>query len=231
MQLLKSLVIIISFSPLFIKAQVTNQRLFDTTGFLPDHYPQRIAVFEKEPITSNRIIMLGNSITEMGNWKKMMNDSTVINRGIGGDVSFGVLKRLDDIIKRQPSKIFLLIGINDIGRDIPDTVIAENIRKIVMLLNAGTPSTKIYVQSILPVNPDVTGFPQHYDKQQHILNTNRMIMHIAKQLNVPYVNIHDLFTDAKGRLDTKYTSDGLHLNPMANGYEIWIAFLRKLGYL
>jgi len=60
-----------------------------------------------------------------------LNDSTVINRGIGGDITFDVLQRLDDVIKRKPSKLFILIGINDIGKDIPDAVIADNYRKII----------------------------------------------------------------------------------------------------
>mgnify|MGYP001556411152 FL=1 len=108
--------------PAFCLSQVTNQRLFDTTGFMVDHYTQRKAMFENQPVVPGRIIFLGNSITEMGKWKDLLNDSTVLNRGIGGDVTFGVLSRLDDVIRRKPSKVFLLIGINDIGKDIPDAV-------------------------------------------------------------------------------------------------------------
>lgn len=129
MKTLKSLLFICLLLPVLSYSQVTNERLFDTVGFIPEHYSQRIAVFEKEPLETGHIIFLGNSITEMGNWKQLMNDTTVLNRGISGDITFGVLKRLDDVIKKQPSKLFLLIGINDIGKDIPDAVIADNIRK------------------------------------------------------------------------------------------------------
>ena len=219
--------------PLISVAQtkVTNQRVFDTIGFLPEYYPQRVAVFEKEPVVTGRIIFLGNSITQLGDWKKLLNDTTVINRGIAGDITFGVLKRLTDVTRRQPSKIFLLIGINDIGKDIPDAVIADNIRKIIVRIQAESPSTKIYVQSILPLNPGVPNFPQHYDKQEHVLNTNKLIQKIAEETRCPYINIHDLFTDQQGRLDVKYTTDGLHLNPGGEGYGKWVTFLRKQGYL
>ena len=219
--------------PLFSFAQtkVTNQRLSDTVGFIPEYYPQRVAVFEKEPVVSGRIMFLGNSITQLGDWKKLLNDTTVINRGIAGDITFGVLKRLDDVIRRQPSKLFLLIGINDIGRDIPDAVIADNIRKIIVRVQAESPSTKIYVQSILPVNPDALNFPQHYDKQEHVLNTNKLVKKIAEDTHCAYVNIHDLFMDQQGRLDAKYTGDGLHLNPGGEGYGKWVTFLHKEGHL
>lgn len=215
----------------YTQTSVTNQRVFDTIGFLPEYYPQRVAIFEKEPVVTGRIIFLGNSITQLGNWKKLLNDSTAINRGIGGDITFGVLKRLDDVIKRQPSKLFLLIGINDIGKDIPDAVIADNIRKIIVRIQVESPSTKIYVQSILPVNPDVPNFPQHYDKQEHVLSTNKLIKKAAEDAHCTYINIHDLFTDNQGRLDAKYTADGLHLTGTGGGYEKWVAYLREQGYL
>ena len=233
MKLQRSALIICILLPLigFTQTKVTNQRLSDTIGFIPEYYPQRVAIFEKEPVVPGRIIFLGNSITQIGDWKKLLNDSTVINRGIAGDVTFGVLKRLDDVTKRQPSKLFLLIGINDIGKDIPDAVIADNIHKIIARIQTESSSTKIYVQSILPVNPDVPNFPQHYDKQVHVLNTNKLIKEIAENTHCTYVNIHDLFTDEQGKLDAKYTADGLHLAPAGSGYEKWVAYLRKQGYL
>jgi lysophospholipase L1-like esterase len=233
MKLQKSVLIICILLPLIgiSQANISNQKLFDTTGFVPELYPQRVAIFEKEPLIRGRIIFLGNSITQMGDWKKLLNDSTVINRGIAGDITFGVLKRLDDVILRQPSKLFLLIGINDIGKDIPDMVIADNIRKIIERVQAASPSTKIYVQSILPVNPDVQNFPQHYDKQEHVLNTNKLIEKVAENAHCTYVNIHDLFMDKQGKLDAKYTFDGLHIKPSGDGYENWVAYLRKQGYL
>ena len=215
----------------YTQTKVTNQRLSDTIGFIPEYYPQRVAMFEKEPVVRGRIIFLGNSITQIGDWKKLLNDSTVINRGIAGDVTFGVLNRLDDVTRRQPSKLFLLIGINDIGKDIPDAVIADNIRKIIGRVQAESPSTKIYVQSILPVNPDIPNFPQHYDKQEHVSNTNKLMKKVAIDTHCTYVNIHDLFTDKEERLDEKYTADGLHLTPAGGGYQKWVDYLRKQGYL
>ncbi|HVX52527.1 MAG TPA: GDSL-type esterase/lipase family protein [Chitinophagaceae bacterium] len=211
------------------EGQVTNQRLFDTIGFIPEHYGPRIEKFKAEPIVPGRIIFLGNSITEMGNWAKLTNDSTAINRGIGGDITFGVLKRLDDVVARKPSKVFLLIGINDIGKDIPDTVITDNIRKIVMIINQGSPATKVYVQSVLPVNPDFKNFPQHYDKEEHVLHVNAILPKVIAQVNCTFVNIFPLFLDGQQRLDANLSIDGLHLN--TKGYIIWIDYLKKKGYL
>jgi lysophospholipase L1-like esterase len=216
--------------PLVTQAQsVTNQNLFDTVPFIPEHTPQRLAQFAKEPIVPGGIIFLGNSITEMGDWKKVLNDSTVINRGIGGDITYGVLRRLRDITDRNPSKVFILLGINDIGKDIPDVVIADNYLKIVREIHDKCPKTEIYVQSVLPVNPGLPRFPQHYDKQEHILALNKLLASHAKEGNYTYIDIFHLFADAGGRLDSQYTYEGLHLRPPA--YTIWVDYLKKQGYL
>jgi len=188
-----------------------------------------VAIFEKEPVVPGRIIFLGNSITQIGDWKKLLNDSTVINRGIAGDVTFGVLKRLDDVTRRQPSKLFLLIGINDIGKDIPDAVIADNIRKIITRIHNESPSTTIYLQSILPVNPDIKGFPQHYDKNEHVISTNILLKKVADDTHVQFVDTYTFFCDENKKLKKEFTIEGLHIN--LQGYEAWVAFLKDKHWL
>jgi lysophospholipase L1-like esterase len=226
---MKYLLIILLF-PFAVQAQiVTNQNLFDTIPFIPEHTPQRLAQFAKEPIVPGRVIFLGNSITEMGNWKKVLNDTTVINRGIGGDISYGVLKRLKDITDRNPSKVFILLGINDIGKDIPEVVTADNYLKIVREIHSKCPQTKIYVQSVLPVNPTMPHFPQHYDKEEHVLVLNKLLKANATAGNYTYVDIFHLFVDADGRLQSPLSYEGLHLKPPA--YDIWVDYLKKQGYL
>jgi lysophospholipase L1-like esterase len=227
MKIMKYLLLVLLF-PLVVQAQ-TNQHLYDTIPFVPEHTPARLAQFAKQPIVTGRTIFLGNSITEMGNWKKATGDTTVLNRGIAGDITFGVLKRLKDITDRQPSKVFLLIGINDIGKDIPDSVIAGNDLKIVKEIHAKCPQTQIYVQSILPVNSTIHNFPQHYDKEEHVLAVNKLLQANAAAGNYNFVDIFHLFVDADGRLKSEYTYEGLHLRPPA--YDIWVAYLKKMGYL
>ena len=209
----------------------TNQNLFDTIPFIPDHGQKRMAIFQSEPRVPGRIVFLGNSITEGGDWKKLTGDTTVINRGIGGDITFGLLKRLDEVLTLKPSKIFLLIGINDIGKDIPPAVIAENIKKIIRRIQTESPATKIILQNLLPVNPTIERFPQHYDKQQKIVETNKLLFPVAKETNVLLVDLNKLFRDKKGNLQGKYTNDGLHLNPGGEGYTIWVNHLKQKGFL
>jgi lysophospholipase L1-like esterase len=197
--------------------------------FISEQAPQRLAKFASEPIIPGRIIFLGDSITEMGDWKKILNDNTVINRGICGDITYGVLRRLKDITNRNPSKVFILVGINDLGKNIPGVLILDNYLKTVREIHDKCPKTVIYVQSVLPVNPGLPYFPQHYDKQEQILALNQLLAVYAKEENYTYIDIFHLFADSEGRLGSQYTYEGLHLKQSA--YPIWADYLRKQGYL
>ena len=224
------LTIVMGFVFLAVNAQpVTHQRVFDTIPFIPDHHQNRLEIFENEPMEYGQIIFLGNSITEGGNWKDLTGLPNALNRGIGGDITYGVLQRLDDIIERKPLKVFLLIGINDIGKDIPPPVIAENIKNIVVRIKTELPEVKIIIQSILPVNPEYPGFPQHYDKEYQVLIANQLIEKTAMEEGVVYINLYPYFLDHRQRLREDLTTDGLHLNQ--KGYLTWVDLLRKADLL
>lgn len=199
---------------------------YDTIPYILDHHRARLAIFEKEPIETGKIMFVGNSITEGGNWKKLLQDSTIINRGIGGDITFGLLRRLDDIIKRKPASIFLMIGINDISKNIPDAVILENIFTIVSRLKSALPKTKLMVQSILPTNNSFkTELPQHFNKDDHVMTINAQLSRYSERFGFTYIDLFNHFQGKDGMLDARYTYDGLHLNNA--GYEHWASFLKK----
>lgn len=203
-----------------------QEKTYDTLPNLPEHYLKRVALFEKEPIVKGKIMMVGNSITEGGDWKKLLNDSSVINRGISGDVTFGVLNRIEDIISRQPSKIFLLIGINDLSRNTPDEVIIENLFTIVKKIKSGSPTTKIFVQSILPTNDSFKNLMKEFSgKGSHIALINTQLARYAEQMKYNFIDLHTKFLGKDGNMDAKYVTDGLHLNEL--GYQQWVSILRS----
>jgi lysophospholipase L1-like esterase len=222
---------LVVFVPALARAQSlpTNQRLYDTTTSMPEVRASRLAKFAAEPVVTGRVIFLGNSITQGGDWAKLTGDSTVVNRGIGADVTFGLRTRLDDVTRRKPSRLFILIGINDISKDIPDAVIAAEYRMLIDSVRAQSPQTKIFVQSILPLNPTVQNFPQHYDKQPRVVAVNRLLQRMARERHATYIDLWPIFIDKQNHLDATLTGDGLHLNEA--GYVRWVAFLKQKGYL
>lgn len=201
------------------------QALYDSLPYLPELNAKRTAVFRAEKVRSGCIIFLGNSITEGGNWRALLNDSSVLNRGISGDITFGILKRLDEVTRHHPSKVFLLIGINDLSKNIPNSVIIQNIFNIVGQIRAQSPKTQVYVQSLLPLNSGHKKFPAGYSKQAQVMEINAQLEKYAEALKYTFVNLYPAFLDDHMALNVLYTYDGLHLNKA--GYAHWLACLKK----
>lgn len=199
------------------------------SSYRPGAFQQKIAQFKSYANASSDIVFLGNSITAGTDWNELLQLPQARNRGISGDITFGVLERLDEVIEGHPAKVFILIGINDISRNIPDSIISQNHRKIVQRIKKGSPHTKIYLQTLLPVNNTFTKFPNHYNKDQHIKAVNDELKNIATQEHVLLVDLHPAFMDKEGKLNATLTEDGLHLNP--KGYKVWADVLQKGKYL
>ena len=149
-----------------------KQPLYPDTLF-STYYHQRVSLFRAMPQTKEDIIFLGNSITDGGEWSEQFADLRIKNRGISGDITIGVLNRLDEIYTRQPEKVFLLIGTNDLARNIPPDSVAGNIFRIAALVKKHSPKTTLYVQSIFPVNEKFGKFSGHTSKRQQIDAVNK----------------------------------------------------------
>jgi len=162
---------------------------------------------------------VGNSITDVGEWSELFSDNHIKNRGISGDINAGVLNRIDEISDRKPSKVFLLIGINDLSRNISTDSIFKNITKIASYLKQESPSTKLYVQSILPVNDFYKKFESHTRKEEQIKQLNTDLKQNATTYHYTYIDLHSSFCDEDGKLIKEFTNDGLHLK--GDGYLKW----------
>lgn len=208
-----------------LNAQTTK---WDST-FRPNNYELKVELFKSFNDSKKDIIFLGNSITAGTDWMELLGRTDVRNRGISGDITFGVLERLDEITKGKPAKVFILIGINDISRNIPDSVILCNYQKIIQRIKKESPSTKIYFHTLMPVNNQFTQFKNHYNKDEHILFINQELKTLTKKEKITLIDLYPHFLDADKRLDKRYTADGLHLN--AAGYKVWADVLKKGKYL
>jgi lysophospholipase L1-like esterase len=181
------------------------------------YYQARKNLFAGLPNRSSEIILLGDSLTDRGEWVELLENPKAIDRGISGDTTEGVLKRIAEVIESKPEKIFLLIGINDIlneGRD--NNTIIDNYRAILKIFQQQIPATKVYIQSVLPINNISFGVP--IDSQQ-IIELNQQIRSLATEFNYVYVDLYRHFADTEGQLITEYTGDGIHLT--AAGYLLW----------
>ncbi|MBN1901627.1 hypothetical protein JW926_09925 [Candidatus Sumerlaeota bacterium] len=186
-----------------------------------DHYYNRVDVFKNENAELKNVILLGDSLTEGFDVKKYFPERRVLNRGIVADHvglgERGVLKRLDSsVFDCNPSHVFLLIGVNDLGDDnSPEAIdkIAAGYREICNAILEKAPGVKLCLQSCLPTGK------KYVRLNDSIIELNKRIRKISEELNLPYIDLHSLLKDGKGELKEEYSPEGLHLKPAA--YQEW----------
>ena len=147
----------------------------------------------------------------------MGRDFPLVNRGIAGTDSVWLLEHLkEQVLDLEPSKLVLLIGINDIGRGYPIRDIVTRISDIIMTVRQESLFTEVYLLSVFPVSEE-----SQYASKVKIRN-NTTVRELNQQLavlpGVTYVDLFDYLTDDMGQLNDNYTTDGLHLS--SQGYQV-----------
>lgn len=186
-------------------------------------YYQRASLFEVLPVEENDIVFVGNSLTHGCEWHELFGMSNIKNRGINGDVVQGVYERIDPVLNGHPKKIFLLTGVNDVSHHLTADSIATALGNLIDYIREKTPQTRLYVQSLLPINNSFKRYKNIFGKEDVIRDINTKLAAMADEKGFVWINSYPIFADENGNLDARYTNDGLHL--MGNGYLHWKEFL------
>ncbi|MGL4993794.1 MAG: GDSL-type esterase/lipase family protein [Bacteroidales bacterium] len=189
------------------------------------YWHQRASLFEELPINKKDIVFVGNSITDGGEWFELLSNSKVKNRGISGDRTVGVYDRLESIVSGRPKKLFLMIGVNDLAHGTSVDTIASNIAKIIESTSIRSPKTKIYLQSVLPMTDEKKMFGSHTARANDVVRLNAKLNSLAQDRGITYIDLYSQFiNDETGKLDLKYSNDGLHL--LGAGYKLWAEIVK-----
>jgi lysophospholipase L1-like esterase len=183
--------------------------------------PFRESIFNAAPIDYGKIYFVGDSDTEAFELNEFLQNQNVRNRGIWGDSSENVIKRMDNIIKQKPEKIFLMIGQNDICSGIAIDKIIANVEQFIKISKASLPDVKLYIESVLPSNEPILHSKENTTNRIKILNEEYKLL--ASKHNVTYIDLfHNFIQDDK--LNMKYSFDGSHLN--GTGYLLLAKILK-----
>ena len=135
---------------------------------------------------------------------------TVLNRGINGDLTSGMLERFSrDVVEEKTDYVIILGGANDIGWGFDPVMIAHNLTTMYdAARNKGIGAVACSVPSIL-------GFDELIPPRLHL---NRMIRTGAEKRSIAFVDLFTATADPQtSRLLEDYSADGLHLN--TKGYQ------------
>ncbi|MGI9036654.1 MAG: SGNH/GDSL hydrolase family protein [Pyrinomonadaceae bacterium] len=174
----------------------------------------------------NRVVFMGDSITDGWKLDKYFPNQPFVNRGISGQTTPQMLLRFrPDVIDLKPKVVVILAGTNDVGGVTGATTletIEGNLASMAQLARAN--NIKVVFSSILPVsdyNTNKAGEKIIRTAQRppaQILELNKWMKNYAAQNNLAYLDYFPAMADDKGFLKPDIARDGLH--PNDKGYEI-----------
>ncbi len=198
----------------------------------PTYYEQKCSSFavQNANLSTGQIVFIGDSITDGYHLDAYYSDLPLAtyNRGIGGDVTAGVINRLKlCLYDLAPSKIVLMIGINDINSGVSHDQLKANYATILSSIKKNLPTTEVTCLSILPMHKTVEAYGVNLAAAtDRIKAMNEEIKTLAAANGYAYVDLFSHFSDGNDRMITAYSDDGLH--PNAAGYDVWTAVLKPL---
>lgn len=188
-------------------------------------------IIKEVPVVDDNYVFLGDSITDWYDLDKYFEGLPVVNSGVSGYSTNNILNNMNKMVYQyNPSKVFILIGINDLELKVDDDVVVNNIRKIVQGIKKNRRYAKIYVESIYPINNSdddkIEGSIINGNrKNSDIIDINNKLVKLAEEEGVTYIDLHKELVDDNGLLKIEYTVDGLHLS--SEGYKKVTEVLRE----
>lgn len=160
--------------------------------------------------------MIGDSITDRGLWCELIKRNDIINRGISGDTTSGVLNRLDSL-NSELKQAFIMIGINDLLKGKSVEYVFGNYKKIITVLR--NKNVTPIIQSTLYVGKNA---PKIYNEKVKQLNS--LLQEYTAKNKIKYIDLNNELAP-NGFLLQKYSLDGLHLTGEA--YFQWIKIIQN----
>ncbi len=168
----------------------------------------------------NRIVFMGDSITDGWKLAEYFPDKPYINRGISGQTTPQMLIRFrPDVIALKPRAVLILAGTNDIaGNTGPMTLemIQNNYASMADLAKAN--GIKVIFASVLPIHDYGKTKVSERRAPEQILKLNEWLKSYCKANGHTYLDYFSRVVDEKGMLKAELANDGLH--PNAEGYKL-----------
>ena len=156
--------------------------------------------------TAPKVAMIGDSITEDGPWNELFSRDDIINRGIAGDTSRGVLLRVDRL-PDSIEKAFVMVGINDL---IWNQSVDDVFNNYVQILN------RLREKGITPIAQSTlyTGRESGNRYNDYVALLNDRVEAYCEKEKIKFIDLNDILSP-QGKLDDRYTIDGVHLESEA----------------
>ena len=134
----------------------------------------------------------------------------------------GKMPLLDAMAKEDFGKIYVMLGVNELGWSKTETF-RDQYAKVIDRLHSDHPDAEIILQTILPVSAKQEK-KKTYVNNGRIAAYNEVIFRLAEEKGCDLVDAAEAVTDENGCLRAEWNSDGVHLN--IKGCRAWLEYLR-----
>jgi lysophospholipase L1-like esterase len=207
--------------------EIVHQEQYGRTAYEPwggPGFQRDTSVYRLAPIQPGDVVFLGDSHARGAWWSEVFGIPRVKNRGIDGDVTGGVLRRLDEVVSGRPSAVFLFIGSNDVDRGLGGATVEQtlaSVASIVERIREGSPGTAVYLLSAPPKSSRST---LNATETPLAWQLNEGFARVASETGATYLDVSTPMRASDGSLQVDMTYDGSHLN--AEGYRRVIEVVR-----
>ncbi|MCB5361037.1 SGNH/GDSL hydrolase family protein [Vibrio lentus] len=161
------------------------------------------------------LVMFGDSITEWAPWADIFRDVSMVNRGLAGDTTTGMLRRIDTTLNVKPKLVCFMAGINDLAQGYDVEHIYQNYIDMLKVWQGN--DIRILVQSTLYVGSKLQGLNPSVEL------LNRKISEYCSQQGIAFLDVNSVLSPNQ-LLSNEYSCDDLHLN--AKAYQAWAEVLQ-----
>lgn len=172
------------------------------------------------------VVFFGNSITHGGRFDQAFPDMKVCNLGYPSDDLAGMRKRIPQVVAVHPKKVFLMGGANNV-RHFDKVLFETEYLDLINALRDSLPNATIILKSVLPINDEVCKAFGN-DGNNKINKANEIIQRLAIEYHLHYIDLNQHYKDVEGKLDVRFTDDGIHLKEEA--YNIWYKEIKAFIY-
>jgi acetyl esterase/lipase/lysophospholipase L1-like esterase len=196
------------------------ERMKTDFGYLAKYRDDNKKVASPKP-NENRVVFLGNSITE--GWARsdsaFFAKNNYIGRGISGQTSVQTLLRFrQDVLSLSPKAVVIQIGTNDVAENTGPynaDFTFGNIQSMAEIAKAN--GVKVVLASILPAT--------NFEWRRSVGNRSMMIVELNKRIKdyavankIPYIDYHSAMKNEQNGMNPDLAADGVH--PTMKGYKI-----------
>jgi lysophospholipase L1-like esterase len=167
----------------------------------------------------NRVVFMGDSITEGWNLEESFPGKPYVNRGVSGQTSSQMLLRFhQDVIDLKPKIVVILAGTNDFAENTGPVTLEQvegNLISMAQLARAN--DIRVVLCSVLP-SIHFSWHPELPNPAPRIAALNKWLEAYAAENSYVYVDYYSAMKDPAGGLPQKLSKDGVH--PLPEGYAI-----------